>query len=136
MQPDRIPGDPTGTNFRVVVASSVDGIDRGAIGQRQGRPVRLKPLGSATLDARAWVDSGLVDRGFSVHVNVAGRQLAEGTFVERVLGLDCFMKLARIEDRMMRTPPVKHREVLEEMGVSLMSDTYGTSVPRRGLMRI
>jgi glutathione S-transferase len=57
-------------------------------------------------------------------------------FVERVLSLDCFMKLAPIEERMMRTPPVKHRTALDEMGVSLMSDTYGTSVPRRGLMRI
>ncbi len=40
----------------------------------------------ACLDARAWLDSGIVDRGFSVHVNIAARQLLEGAFVERVLG--------------------------------------------------
>ena len=39
----------------------------------------------ACLDTRAWLDAGLVDRSFSVHINVAARQLAEGTFVERVL---------------------------------------------------
>ena len=40
----------------------------------------------ACLDARAWLDAALVERTFSVHVNVSGRQLVEGAFVERVLG--------------------------------------------------
>ena len=48
----------------------------------------------ACLDTRAWLDAGLVDRGFSVHINVAARQLAEGTFVERVLATVRQMELS------------------------------------------
>jgi len=57
-------------------------------------------------------------------------------FVERVLRLDSFEKLKPIEDRLRRTPLAQHRSVLAEMGVPLTPDTYGTMVPRRGVMRI
>lgn len=57
-------------------------------------------------------------------------------FVERVLKQDCFEKLKPYEDKMLRTPIAKHREALAAVGAPLMSETYGTTTPRRGLMRI
>jgi glutathione S-transferase len=56
-------------------------------------------------------------------------------FVERVLGLESFLKLRPIEDRLMRTPIEHHRNVLTELGAPLASESYGTKTPRRGLMR-
>lgn len=57
-------------------------------------------------------------------------------FVDRVLALDSFAKLKPIEERLIRTPIPKHRTVLAEMGAPVWSETYGTTVPRRGVMRI
>jgi glutathione S-transferase len=57
-------------------------------------------------------------------------------FVERVLGIESFEKLKPIEERMRRTPLTQQRAVLAEMGIPLTSETYGTEVPRRGIMRI
>jgi glutathione S-transferase len=57
-------------------------------------------------------------------------------FVERVLALESFRKLNAYEDRSMRVPPARQRSALAEMGAPLTSDTYGTDVPRRGVMRI
>jgi diguanylate cyclase (GGDEF)-like protein/PAS domain S-box-containing protein len=50
-------------------------------------PIGEWVLRQACQDTRAWLDAGLVDRSFSVHVNVSARQLDENTFVERVLGI-------------------------------------------------
>jgi len=44
-------------------------------------------LAQACTEASAWLASGVVDRSFSVHVNISPRQLQEGTFVERVLSV-------------------------------------------------
>jgi glutathione S-transferase len=44
--------------------------------------------------------------------------------------------LAPFEERMLRTPPAQHRDVLREMGAPVMAETYGTTVPRRGVMGI
>jgi glutathione S-transferase len=57
-------------------------------------------------------------------------------FVERVLAVDSFEKLKPFEERLMRTPIPQQRAVLAEMGAPLMKETYGTTVPRRGVMRI
>jgi len=57
-------------------------------------------------------------------------------FVERVLGLPCFERLKPFEDKLTRTPIAKHREVLAELGAPLLEETYGTTTPRRGVMRI
>jgi glutathione S-transferase len=65
----------------------------------------------------------------------AGRWPVTAAFVERVLALDAFAKLAPFEDRLMRTPIAKHRSVLAEMGAALTSESLGTGVPRRGVMR-
>jgi EAL domain-containing protein (putative c-di-GMP-specific phosphodiesterase class I) len=40
----------------------------------------------ACTDARKWMDEGIVERSFMVHVNVSTRQLSEAAFVERVMG--------------------------------------------------
>jgi len=57
-------------------------------------------------------------------------------FVERVLKLDAFETLKPIEERLRRTPPAQHRAILRDMGVPLTQDSYGTSLPRRGMMHI
>jgi hypothetical protein len=44
--------------------------------------------------------------------------------------------LKRFEDKLARTPIAKHREVLSELGAPLLEETYGTTTPRRGVMRI
>jgi glutathione S-transferase len=61
---------------------------------------------------------------------------ATASFAQRVLGLDSFEKLKPFEERLRRTPIAQHRAALAEMGAPLMSETYGTAVPRRGVMRI
>jgi glutathione S-transferase len=66
----------------------------------------------------------------------AARWPKTAAFVERVLGIEAFRRLAPIENKMIRTPPVEHRTVLAEMGAPLMRETYGTPKPRRGLMQI
>jgi glutathione S-transferase len=66
----------------------------------------------------------------------AARWPRSAAFVERVLSLDCFATLKPFEDRMMRTPIAQHRAVLTELGAPLSTETYGTPVPRRGIMRI
>jgi glutathione S-transferase len=57
-------------------------------------------------------------------------------FVERVLGLGSFEKLKPFEERLMRTPIAQHRAVLAEMGAPLTRESYGTTSPRRGMMRL
>jgi glutathione S-transferase len=57
-------------------------------------------------------------------------------FVERVLALDAFARLAPYEECSLRTPLAKHREALTGMGAPVSQATYGTEAPRRGVMRI
>jgi EAL domain-containing protein (putative c-di-GMP-specific phosphodiesterase class I) len=94
-------------------------------------------LRQACLDARAWLDSGLVDRGFSVHVNVAARQLAEGTFVERVMATVRQMELSphqltldfderTLNDR--QPTSLRSLQALRRFGVQLALDDFGTGV--------
>jgi glutathione S-transferase len=66
----------------------------------------------------------------------ATRWPSTAAFVDRVLGTDAFQRLRPIEDRMIRTPIAEHRKTLEEMGVALIPETYGTRTPRRGVMQI
>ncbi len=66
----------------------------------------------------------------------ATRWPSTASFVERVHALASFQKLKPFEERMMRTPIPKHRAVLTEMGAPVSNETYGTTVPRRGVMRI
>ncbi len=91
----------------------------------------------ACLDTRAWLDAGLVDRSFSVHINVAARQLAEGTFVERVLATVRQMELSPHqltfdfdEDTLMDQQPgsLRSLQALRRFGVQLALDSFGTGI--------
>jgi glutathione S-transferase len=67
----------------------------------------------------------------------AARWPVTAAYVDRVLALPCFQKLAAIEDRMLRTPIPQQREMLRESGVAPISArSFGTSTPRRGIMSI
>jgi len=65
----------------------------------------------------------------------ASRWPRMAAFVPRVLALDAFARLQPFEDRMIRTPIAKQREMLREMGAPISAETYGTDRPRRGVMR-
>lgn len=91
----------------------------------------------ACLDTRAWLDAGLVDRGFSVHINIAARQLAEGTFVERVLATVRQMELNPHqltldfdEDTLNDRQPgnLRAMQALRRFGVQLALDSFGTGI--------
>ncbi|HVP27793.1 MAG TPA: glutathione S-transferase family protein [Myxococcota bacterium] len=56
------------------------------------------------------------------------------SFVDRVLAMEPFARLAPFEDRMLRTPIARQRAVLAEMGAPILAETYGTDTPRRGVM--
>ncbi len=66
----------------------------------------------------------------------AARWPRSAAFVARVLALDAFTKLKPYEERLMRTPIPQHRTVLAEMGAPLTRESYGTTSPRRGMMRL
>jgi glutathione S-transferase len=66
----------------------------------------------------------------------AARWPLTSAYIDRVLKLDSFVKLKPIEESLLRTPLPETRNVLMKMGVPLTKETYGTSTPRRGLMRI
>jgi glutathione S-transferase len=65
----------------------------------------------------------------------ASRWPRTAAFVERVLGLDSFQRLARFEEKLIRTPIAGHRAALAELGAPLLAESSGTAVPRRGMMR-
>jgi diguanylate cyclase (GGDEF)-like protein/PAS domain S-box-containing protein len=99
----------------------------------------------ACLDTRAWLDAGLVDRSFSVHVNVAARQLAEGTFVERVLATVRQMELSphqvtfdfdeqTLNDQ--QPGSLRSLQALRRFGVQLALDSFGTGVSSLTALRL
>jgi glutathione S-transferase len=53
-------------------------------------------------------------------------------FIGRVLATTPFQTLKPFEDRSIRTPPLKVREALAEMGAPLTAETFGTTQPRPG----
>ena len=66
----------------------------------------------------------------------AARWPRTAAFVARTLALPAFVKLAAIEDVMIRTPLPKQRDALSDAGFALTAESYGTSTPRRGIMPI
>lgn len=57
-------------------------------------------------------------------------------FVARVLALEPFCKLARLEDAMLRQPLSEQRAALAAAGAPLTTHTFGTAMPRHGLPRM
>lgn len=89
----------------------------------------------ACADARTWIDRGLVDRTFLVHVNVSVRQLGDSTFVERVMGaitesgLDPLNLVLEVTEQvMLNDNPTVTRTLsaLKRLGVKLAIDDFGT----------
>jgi glutathione S-transferase len=56
-------------------------------------------------------------------------------FADRVLALDCLSKLQPYEALMLRTPIREQRAALAAAGAPLATETVGSEVPRRGVMR-
>ncbi|MEX1104905.1 MAG: EAL domain-containing protein, partial [Ilumatobacteraceae bacterium] len=94
-------------------------------------------IARACQDMNAWLSSGLIDRSFSVHVNVSPRQLQEGTFVERVLSILRSMELsatqltidvneATLNDTNAGTS--RALQALRRFGTQLALDDFGTGV--------
>ena len=57
-------------------------------------------------------------------------------FVGRVLALDAFERLKRLEDKLLRTPIAEHRRTLADSGAPLSADSFASESPRRGVMPI
>jgi diguanylate cyclase (GGDEF)-like protein len=98
----------------------------------------------AAVDTRAWLDAGLVDRSFVVHVNVSARQLADSIFVERVLStlreleLDPGnLDLEFTERTMLDENPGVLRSIhaLKRYGVRLGIDDFGTGYSSLSYLR-
>ena len=66
----------------------------------------------------------------------AARWPRSAAFVERVLALEPFRKLAMLEDAMLRQPLAEQRAALAAAGAPLTTETFGTSTPRHGLPRM
>lgn len=104
--------------------------ESGAIG-----PIGDWAIRTACADARSWIDAGIVDRSFVMHVNVSTRQLNDAAFVERVMGslhdaqLDAqYLTIEITEKTMLSDNPAVMRTInaLKRLGVKLALDNFGT----------
>jgi glutathione S-transferase len=66
----------------------------------------------------------------------ASRWPRAAALVQRTLERESFRRLRPFEEASLRTPLPQHREALREAGAPIMTETYGTDAPRRGVMRI
>ena len=66
----------------------------------------------------------------------AARWPKTAAFVARALDHPSFAKLRRFEEVLLRTPIANHRAALKDAGAPVSADTFGTAVPRRGLLTI
>jgi len=100
-------------------------------------PIGEWMITQACRDTRAWLDAAVIDRGFSMHINVAARQLAEGTFVERVLSTVRLLEMnphqltldfaeQTLNDGQSGT--IRSLQALRRVGVQLALDGFGTGV--------
>ncbi len=94
-------------------------------------------ISQACQDARSWLAAGLVERTFSVHVNVSPRQLQEGTFVERVLSIVRSMDLnpnqltMDFDEQTLndgQSGITRSLQALRRFGVQLALDDFGTGL--------
>lgn len=100
-------------------------------------PIGEWVMAQACRDTTAWMAAGLVDRDFSVHINVSARQLQEDTFVERVLSIVRSMELSpgqltldldeeTIYDS--QSGAVRAVQALRRFGVQLALDDFGIGI--------
>ena len=66
----------------------------------------------------------------------AGRWPRTAAFVDRVLALPSFQRLATLEDAMLRTRIPQQREMLRGLGAPIAAETLAAAAPRRGIMPI
>jgi diguanylate cyclase (GGDEF)-like protein/PAS domain S-box-containing protein len=92
---------------------------------------------TACRDLQAWLAAGLVDRRFSVHVNVSPRQMQESTFVERVIATMRGLELAPHHMTMDFTEATiteaasgvsRSIRALHRFGIQLALDDFGVGV--------
>ncbi len=66
----------------------------------------------------------------------AARWPRAAAWMSRTLAEPAFVKLARIEDAVLRTPIAEQRAALKNLGAPVSADTYAGPAPRRGVMPI
>ncbi len=66
----------------------------------------------------------------------AARWPRAAAWMARTLAEPAFVKLARIEDAVLRTPIAEQRAALKNLGAPVSADTYAGPAPRRGVMPI
>ncbi len=90
--------------------------------------------------ALSTADAGIAtffrNAAFARYVVDATRWPITAGFVERVLETESFQKLVPFEKAMMRTPPADQRATLASLGAPLTAASFGTTQPRRGLMKV
>ena len=74
--------------------------------------------------------------GFVKYQIDATRWPKMAAFVPKILSLDCFEKLKIFEEKSFKTPILKQREALGELGAPLTAQTYFNPTPRFGVMMI
>jgi diguanylate cyclase (GGDEF)-like protein/PAS domain S-box-containing protein len=100
-------------------------------------PIGEWVIRQACNDTSAWLAAGLVERTFSVHVNVSARQLVEDTFVERVLAIVRASELAPQQLTLdfdettlsdLFSGNLRSLQALRRFGVQLALDDFGVGV--------
>ena len=100
----------------------------------------IGPLGDfvvtrACADMREWIDAGLVDRSFGLHVNVSSKQLTDPSFVDRTLtalrdaGLESGQLVIEvIEQTVLDDNPSIGRSInaLKRAGIRVAIDDFGS----------
>lgn len=66
----------------------------------------------------------------------AARWPRAAAWMARTLAEPAFVKLARIEDAVLRIPIGEQREALKKLGAPVSAETYASPTPRRGVMPV
>jgi len=135
----------TGRNAGVEAYLRWDHPERGELTPATFIPVAeesgmIGPLGDfvvsqACADLRTWIDAGLADRSFALHVNVSSKQLTDASFVDRTLttlrdaGLEAGQLVVEvIEKTVLDDNPSVGRSInaLKRAGIRVAIDDFGS----------